>query len=174
MAGGSLWQRYKISFGSCYRPTHLDTQPPPSMTVDQPQLKHTRRRSSSVNDAAGRRRSSLPYPDDEGIVHRSSSLPRPTTTNLLSPPEPPKLHSLSKHSPFGALLSRTLPNYTGKYDVGVCDIEIPVPRQTFGTFKHKNLPNSDVAGIALDTILFSLFYPCERQGKSKGVAWFPK
>ncbi|KAI0686666.1 platelet-activating factor acetylhydrolase [Cytidiella melzeri] len=103
-----------------------------------------------------------------------NGIQRPTTSALHPTPEPPKLHSVPRHSPFGALLSRTLPNYTGKYEVGVCDLELPVPRQTFGTFKYKQMPDSDVAGIAMDTVLCSLFYPCERQEKQRGVAWFPK
>jgi hypothetical protein len=108
---------------------------------------------------------------------RTSSLngiQRPTTSSLHPQPEPPRLHSISKHSPFGALLSRTLPNYTGKYEVGVCDLEIPVPRKTFGAFRYKQMPDSEIVGIAMDTVLCSLFYPCERQEKQKGVAWFPK
>lgn len=90
-----------------------------------------------------------------------------------SDPEPPKIQELPKHSPFGALLSRTLPKYTGPFPVGVRDLEIPIPRQTFGSFKHKNMPHS-VAGIAVDTVLFTIFYPCETQDKPKHVAWFPR
>lgn len=87
--------------------------------------------------------------------------------------EPPKVQEVPKHSSFGALLSRTLPKYTGPFSVGVRDLEIPIPRQTFGTFRHKHLPHLD-AGIAVDTVMFTLFYPCEVQEKPKHVAWFPK
>lgn len=80
---------------------------------------------------------------------------------------------MPRHSPFGTLLSRTLPKYTGPFHVGVYDMEIPVNRQTFGSFTHKEMPNR-TAGIALDTVLFSLFYPCEKPEKPKPVAWFPK
>ena len=105
---------------------------------------------------------------------RSKSIPHPTTTHLLGgEPEPPTVHEVPRRSPFGALLSRTLPSYTGPHDVGVCDLEIPVPRQTFGTFTHKRLPDAK-AGIAMDTVMFSLFYPCEHQEKPKPVVWFPK
>ncbi|GJE98066.1 hypothetical protein PsYK624_142880 [Phanerochaete sordida] len=106
---------------------------------------------------------------------RSSSMPprREPTTNLLTEPEPPKLHEVPRRSPFGALLSRTLPKYTGPHDVGVCDIEVPVPRKTFGTFTHKKMPQAQ-AGIAIDTVMFSLFYPCEHTEKPKPVVWFPK
>lgn len=111
-------------------------------------------------------------------LQRPASLPRSTTA---IPDEtfcddglgPPKIKEVPRHSPFGALLSRTLPNYTGPHEVGVCDLEIPVPRQTFGTFTHKNIPKQK-AGIAVDTVLFTLFYPCEPQEKPKPVAWFPK
>lgn len=106
---------------------------------------------------------------------RSSSVPPPreTTTNILTEPEPPKLHEVPRRSPFGALLSRTLPKYTGPHEVGVCDIEVPIARQTFGTFTHKKMPDAK-AGIAIDTVMFSLFYPCEHQEKPKPVVWFPK
>lgn len=122
----------------------------------------------------------LPSPVSEGPSsslpkrRRSLTLPRPTTTHILAAdPEPPKLHEVPRRSPFGALLSRTLPKYTGPHEVGVCDLEIPVPRQTFGTFTHKKMPNAK-AGIAMDTVLFSLFYPCVHQEKPKPVVWFPK
>ncbi|OSD02126.1 alpha/beta-hydrolase [Trametes coccinea BRFM310] len=85
----------------------------------------------------------------------------------------PKLQEISKHSPFGALLSRALPKYTGPFAVGVRDLEVPIPRQSFGTFRHKHMPHVD-AGIVVDTVLFTLFYPCEPQDNPKYVAWFPK
>ena len=83
------------------------------------------------------------------------------------------LHQIPRRSPFGALLSRTLPHYTGPHPVGVCDVEVPVQRRTFGTFKHKAMNNAD-AGLAMDTVLFSLFYPCELPEKPAPVVWFPK
>lgn len=85
----------------------------------------------------------------------------------------PHLHQVPRKSPFGALLSRTLPEYSGKYDVGVCDIEVPVDRQTFGNFKHKSMPDSGNAGLVMDTVLFSLFYPCEKPAKPTPSVWFP-
>ena len=118
----------------------------------------------------------LPSPTQERSFsqrRRSSSLPGTTTTNILPEPEPPKVHEVPRRSPFGALLSRTLPRYTGPHEVGVGDIEVPVPRQTFGTFTHKSISNAK-AGIAMDTVMFSLFYPCEHQEKPKPVVWFPK
>ena len=87
--------------------------------------------------------------------------------------EPPLVEKVSKRSPFGALLTRTLPNYSGPYPVGVCDVELPVPRQTFGTFKHKLMPESE-AGLSMDTVLFTIFYPAGPRRSSKRVVWFPK
>ena len=84
------------------------------------------------------------------------------------------LHQVPRRSPFGALLSRTLPHYTGPYPVGVCDIEVPVQRRTFCTFKHKAMMQGAEAGLAMDTVLFSLFYPCELPEKPAPVVWFPK
>ncbi|TFK45802.1 alpha/beta-hydrolase [Heliocybe sulcata] len=88
-------------------------------------------------------------------------------------PESPRLHQVPRKSPFGALLSRTLPEYSGPHAVGVCDIEVPLPRQTFGNFKHKSLPGSGNVGLVMDTVLFSLFYPCEKPAKPTPTAWFP-
>jgi hypothetical protein len=87
-------------------------------------------------------------------------------------PTAPKVHEVPRRSPFGALLSRTLPEYGGEYDVGVCDIEVPVTPRKFGTFTHKSMPNKP-AGLVLDTVLFSVFYPCEKQDKPAPVVWFP-
>jgi platelet-activating factor acetylhydrolase len=98
------------------------------------------------------------------------------TPEAINSPDPtpsaPKLHEIARRSPFGALLSRTLPNYTGEFDVGVFDIEVPVPRQSFGTFTHKSMPDK-AAGLILDTVLYSVFYPCEPQKSPKPVVWFP-
>jgi platelet-activating factor acetylhydrolase len=90
---------------------------------------------------------------------------------LAPPPAAPKVHRV-RRSAFGALLSRTLPNYTGAYSVGVCDMEVPVAPRTFGNFKHKSMPDQ-ASGLTLDTVLFSVFYPCERQPKQVPVVWFP-
>lgn len=106
------------------------------------------------------------------------------TTNTLSheidpntDTETPLLHTVSQKSPFGALLSRTLPSYTGPYKVGVCDVEVPVSdKRTFGSFNHKKLfrNNDGKGGLVLSTVMFSLFYPCEKQAKVNPVVWFPR
>ncbi|KAJ7660512.1 platelet-activating factor acetylhydrolase [Mycena rosella] len=77
-----------------------------------------------------------------------------------------------KRGTWDALVSRTLPKYSGPHPVGVCDVELPIPQQTFGTFAHKNLPNAPI-GITIDTVLFSLFYPCQVDRKYGHVLWFP-
>jgi platelet-activating factor acetylhydrolase len=77
---------------------------------------------------------------------------------------------------FGSIFSRTLPNYNGPYPVGISDIELPVRKQSFGTFTHKNIPSKQ-AGIAMETVLFSVFYPTEHGEKNKyagNVVWFPR
>jgi platelet-activating factor acetylhydrolase len=78
-----------------------------------------------------------------------------------------------KRATWDALVSRRLPKYSGPHPVGVCDVELPIPQQTFGTFAHKNLPNAPV-GITIETVLFSLFYPCQVDRKSGHVLWFPQ
>jgi platelet-activating factor acetylhydrolase len=54
------------------------------------------------------------------------------------------LRTLSRLSPFGALLSRTLPEYSGKHNVGVFDIEVPVKEpKNVGSFVLKDIPDSE-------------------------------
>ncbi|KAI0786998.1 platelet-activating factor acetylhydrolase, isoform II-domain-containing protein, partial [Abortiporus biennis] len=98
---------------------------------------------------------------------RSTFIPKPP------PAEPPVLQTLHKRSPFGAILSRTLPNYSGHYPVGVCDVEVPIERQRFGQFKHKSMPHAE-AGLTIDTVLFTLFYPSEATQTNNKVVWFPR
>lgn len=85
------------------------------------------------------------------------------------------MKTISKLSPFGCLLSRTLPNYKGPYPVGVFDIEIPVrePR-SIGSFRHKTL-HSPEPGFKLETVLFSVLYPAEAPSMDMNkVVWFPR
>ncbi|EIW74323.1 hypothetical protein CONPUDRAFT_140472 [Coniophora puteana RWD-64-598 SS2] len=88
---------------------------------------------------------------------------------------PPHLCTLSKRNVFGSLFSRTLPKYSGPYPVGVRDVELSIPTETFGDFRHKSMPNVS-AGLSIDTVLFSLFYPAEidPKTKNKNVVWFPR
>lgn len=90
------------------------------------------------------------------------------------PAETPEIETVSKVSLMGALLSRTLPAYHGPLPVGVCDLELPVPHETFGTFTHKKLQGDAVAGLSLDTVLYSIFYPTTDAPTTKKVIWFPK
>jgi len=95
-------------------------------------------------------------------------MPRPP------PPQQPQiLQEVNRRSPFGALLSRTLPSYSGYYQVGVRDVEVPIPRQSFGSFKHKSMPEAD-AGLTVDTVLFTIFYPSEPTKSNTRVVWFPR
>lgn len=91
-------------------------------------------------------------------------------------PSAPTLETVSKHSPFGAMLSRTLPNYRGEYDVGVCDVEVPVEPETFGNFTHKSIDPDEhgSAGLSLETVLYSIYYPTTERSVHKKVIWFPK
>lgn len=86
----------------------------------------------------------------------------------------PTVKTISKLSPFGALISRTLPQYKGNYPVGVFDIELPVREaRSIGSFRHKEL-HSIEPGFQLDTVLFSVFYPTEEPTvQSTKVVWFP-
>ncbi|CAL1710013.1 unnamed protein product [Somion occarium] len=102
------------------------------------------------------------------LSHTMTIIPRPP------PPEVPQvLQTVHRRSPFGALLNRTLPAYSGPYQVGVCDVEVPIPRQCFGHFEHKSMPDRD-AGLTIDTVLFTLFYPAECTDTNQRVVWFPR
>lgn len=99
-----------------------------------------------------------------------------STTSYQQPftdPQAPKVSA--SHSKFGTLLSRRLPNYTGRYPVGTLDVEYPLdePRRV-GTFKHRKLHSDAPAGIEVETVLFSIFYPCEVGTDGPGVQWFPR
>lgn len=104
---------------------------------------------------------------------RPKSAPPTVQENHSRDPQAPHVETVSKRSPWGALLNRTLPDYKGPFPVGVCDIEIPVKRQTFGTFSHKDMPGVDT-GLAMDTVLFSMFYPTDAGSDGNQVVWFPK
>ncbi|KAI0075517.1 hypothetical protein K474DRAFT_1708946 [Panus rudis PR-1116 ss-1] len=103
------------------------------------------------------------------VTHTMSIMPKPPPPNV-----PQVLQTVHKRSPFGAIVNRTLPNYSGPYPVGVCDVEVPVQRQCFGHFKHNSMPDAD-SGISIDTVLFTLFYPAEPTDSNQRVAlsrWF--
>jgi platelet-activating factor acetylhydrolase len=67
-----------------------------------------------------------------------------------------------------------------QYDVASTDVELKVDPQAdtlkrFGNFKHKKYPNME-GGIQLETLLFSLFYPCTpvEKRERRYSTWFPK
>lgn len=102
------------------------------------------------------------------MSHSITIMPKPPPQEM-----PQVLQTVHKRSPFGALLSRTLPMYTGPYRVGVCDVEVPIEKQSFGHFTHKSMPDADT-GLTIDTVLFTLFYPAESEDTNQRVVWFPR
>lgn len=97
----------------------------------------------------------------------------------LSDPKAPKVSAPPSdshaHSKFGTLLSRSLPSYTGLYPVGVLDVELPIESQVIGSFRLKKGLWKEQVGLELETVLFSLHYPCRVEpGKRKGTQWFPR
>ncbi|KAF7976303.1 hypothetical protein HWV62_7003 [Athelia sp. TMB] len=91
--------------------------------------------------------------------------------SALDEPQVPPIDN--KKSRFGTFLTRSLPEYTGPLPVGVRDIELPVPRQTFGAFQHAKMPGQH-ASLVMDSVLFSVFYPCDDGGGGAKQVWFPK
>lgn len=85
----------------------------------------------------------------------------------------PFVSSYPKRSPLGALFSRTLPSYSGQYPVGVHDTELSVHKQSFGHFNHISMPDAE-AGLTIDTVMFTLFYPTSSHDKSHQAVWFPR
>jgi platelet-activating factor acetylhydrolase len=70
--------------------------------------------------------------------------------------------------------STKLPAYTGEYDVGTVDIEVPViPARRIGDVVNKEI---DGAAFQVDTVLFSLFYPAVKGATSinEKHLWVPK
>ncbi|KAL0935572.1 paf-acetylhydrolase family member [Colletotrichum truncatum] len=71
------------------------------------------------------------------------------------------------------LLASKLPNYSGRYGVGVIDVEVPVqtPRKTSDLVFKDGKP-----AFELETVLFSLYYPTTKGVKSARPKhrWIPK
>lgn len=105
-----------------------------------------------------------------GSHHKPSIVPKPPPS---SADFPQVIQTVNKRSPFGAILSRTLPSYSGVHAVGVCDVEVPIPKQKFGYFEHKSMPSRG-SGLTLDTVFFTLFYPAVRRETNCRVVWFPR
>lgn len=68
------------------------------------------------------------------------------------------------------LLSSKLPDYSGDYNVGTIDLEVPVQKRIISdtVFKDTGKP-----AFELDTVLFSLYYPSAKEQRSKKAhhAW---
>lgn len=72
------------------------------------------------------------------------------------------------------LFASKLPKYTGPFDVGAIDVEVPVqdPRTVVeGVFKKDGKSAFD-----LDTVLFTIYYPAAKGSRSSHAnhRWFPK
>ncbi|RYP20377.1 hypothetical protein DL765_002835 [Monosporascus sp. GIB2] len=69
------------------------------------------------------------------------------------------------------------PAYSGPYSVGFMDIELPVRQpRTFSNIKRNR-----AHALGLDTVLFSVFYPCDistsypkTRNEPKRATWFPR
>ncbi|KXJ91366.1 platelet-activating factor acetylhydrolase-like protein [Microdochium bolleyi] len=77
---------------------------------------------------------------------------------------------------FRERIFHTLPEYSGPYSVGTMEIEIPVraPRP------FSNIKRDHTHALRIDTVLFSLYYPCElttyskSAGKPSRATWLPR
>lgn len=72
------------------------------------------------------------------------------------------------------LFSSNLPPYTGEFDVGTIDLEVPVtPARRIGDLLNKD---TDGAAFQIDTVLFSLFYPAVKGETTTAEKhlWVPK
>ena len=52
-----------------------------------------------------------------------------------------------------------LPSYSGYYDVGTIDLEIPLDQPL--QFSSTTITKTNEPAFQIDTILCSIFYPCE-------------
>lgn len=71
------------------------------------------------------------------------------------------------------LFASRLPNYSGPFEVGAIDIEVPVrtPRNTSDSV----LASNGQAAFNLETVLFTLYYPAEKGVRGAGHHyWIPK
>jgi platelet-activating factor acetylhydrolase len=97
----------------------------------------------------------------DGTEKRRGTKPRP------APPLPKQYRERIVYS---------LPSYSGRHSVGIMEIELPVGEpQTFSHIKRDN-----VHALRMDTVLFSIYYPCDRSSyASHGVrpsraTWLPR
>ncbi len=161
-----LMSRSSIDFSSSRRP-ELGRSPaslPPFQSSPFPFL-----RQDSENTTPSRSGAQTPAPCTPPC-HKPSIVPRPPPSTSEGPQT---IQVVNKRSPFGAILSRTLPSYTGAHAVGVCDIEVPIRKQKFGYFEHKSMPSRGV-GLTVDTVFFTMFYPAVENETNCRVVWFPR
>jgi platelet-activating factor acetylhydrolase len=72
------------------------------------------------------------------------------------------------------LLSDSLPEYSGSYDVGTVDIEVPaINPRNFSNAVHKD---TGELAFELETVMFSIFYPAEKGSQSRRPkhTWIPE
>lgn len=88
------------------------------------------------------------------LTHPRDLRPRKYETPGSGEQKPRTRRSATKGTPS---VSQKLPDYSGPYDVGCVDIEVPVSNpRTFTNFTRKKTPL-----LQLDTVLMALFYPAE-------------
>ncbi|KAH8682269.1 phospholipase A2 [Xylariales sp. PMI_506] len=93
------------------------------------------------------------------------------------PAKPRFVPAPSPHRQLRETLFHTLPTYSGPYSVGTIEIELPVrePR----TFSH--IKRDNMHALRMDTVLFSIYYPCDSSEFTKGgkakpsrATWLPR
>lgn len=157
-----------IDFSSSLRPKFVrsppSVQPPPNFLRDQDG------EVDSASSPCSRNSSTQTHTPSHTPHQRPSIVPKP---HVHPEAGPQTIQVVNKRSPFGAILSRTLPSYTGTHPVGVRDVEVPITKQRFGYFEHKSMPSRG-AGLTVDTVFFTLFYPAEKRETNSRVVWFPR
>ncbi|KAK0731148.1 platelet-activating factor acetylhydrolase, isoform II-domain-containing protein [Lasiosphaeris hirsuta] len=94
------------------------------------------------------------------------------TNSATEPIRPRRLPGSPKKTVRERLL-HSLPAYTGPYDVGFLEIELPAraPRSFASHIKRNGVP-----ALQLDTVLFSVYYPSSRppDKSARAVTWLPR
>ncbi|WWC71354.1 uncharacterized protein I206_105309 [Kwoniella pini CBS 10737] len=74
--------------------------------------------------------------------------------------------------PLPPLLSSNLPLPTGTYGVGY----IPISHKSISPFEysHPTLNETDKPALKLNDIGYSVFYPTDLKGRTKGISWVPE
>ncbi|KAG6309213.1 hypothetical protein E4U22_004151 [Claviceps purpurea] len=94
-------------------------------------------------------------------------------------PKSPARSSITPHKTLRERILHSLPHYTGPYNVGFMDIEVPA--RSPGPVS--DLKRSGKPVLRLDTVLMSIYYPCDLAKSSdaaggahnlRRVNWMPK